>query len=550
MRPFSFEERKRNLQKMETEVFDLAIIGGGINGAGVARDAASRGMTVALIEANDFASGTSSRSSKLIHGGIRYLEHLDFHLVFEALSERHLLFDLAPTLVHPLRFVLPIYEDSRVGMLKMGLGMWLYDGLSLFEAPQLHERLRPDQTLKRLPVLKSQGLRGAYVYSDAYMDDDRLTLETLRSANELGACCANFVKATGSETKEGLLTGIICEDQMAVQGTHQRFVLRAHHFVSTVGPWSDQLAESLFGEGEWKKILRPSKGIHFTLRKERLNLPQAVVMAADREERIVFGIPHHDMVIIGTTDTNYQGDLDQVYSDKEDVTYLLQIVGEYFPGAKIIADDIVMTYAGVRPLVDDGSSNEGSTSREHLIIKDHRNLTLVAGGKYTTYRKMSEEVVATALESFALEKQVQFSHPQTKVPLNTLASVENLSRSRIWIDKWQRQTEISKEDLSWLVERHGLEVEDLLHFVESSDCELSRWEIEAYFAINQTMCLNLVDFYLRRTPLILAFKDHGLEHIETLSQFFTSQLGWSESERQSQIQGVKDHLARELGWRS
>ena len=215
---------------MSNQTFDLLIIGGGINGAGVARDAALRGLSVALVEASDFASGTSSRSSKLIHGGIRYLENFEFKLVFEALSERKRLFAIAPHLVHPLRFMIPLYRGGRVGMFKMGLGMWLYDALSLFRAPQMHERLSAKESLQRMPSLQSKDLLGAYVYSDAYMDDDRLVYETLRSAADSGAIAANYVKALGTQLgSDQKISGVLCRDEK----TQRDFVIKAQQTQST-----------------------------------------------------------------------------------------------------------------------------------------------------------------------------------------------------------------------------------------------------------------------------------------------------------------------------
>ncbi|MEZ4870798.1 MAG: FAD-dependent oxidoreductase [Bdellovibrionales bacterium] len=293
MCPFSFETRNQNLNRLKTETFDLVIIGGGINGAGVARDAASRGLKVALVEANDFASGTSSRSSKLIHGGVRYLENLEFGLVFEALSERAKLFQLAPHLVHPLRFQIPIYKSSRVGMFMMGLGMWLYDALSLFQAPKMHERLNAKESVERMPTLNARELSGSYVYSDAYMDDDRLVHETLRSANELGAVQVNYAKAVGANRDEqGRIQSIKIKDGIA----GEELVVHGRHFVSTVGVWTDDLGDILLPK--WEHIMRPSKGVHLTFSKERLPLANAVVMGA--ESRIVFGIQRHEMVIVGT----------------------------------------------------------------------------------------------------------------------------------------------------------------------------------------------------------------------------------------------------------
>ena len=243
---FSVADRVNFIKKMEQEEFDLLIVGGGINGAGVARDAASRGMRVALVEAKDFSEGTSSRSSKLIHGGLRYLENFDFHLVFEALSERALLFEIAPHLVHPLRFMIPLYKNSRVGPFKMGLGMWLYDTLALFQTPEMHEYFPKEKALKQIPILKSKELRGAFLYSDAYMDDDRLTIETLRSANELGAISVNHVAAEEPLFNPlGELMGFKCRDHIG----QKLYEVRAKHIVSTVGPWTDY-----FGKKSFKKM--------------------------------------------------------------------------------------------------------------------------------------------------------------------------------------------------------------------------------------------------------------------------------------------------------
>ncbi len=545
MKEFSFRTRQAQIAQMKSEEFDFVIVGGGINGAGIARDSASRGLSVALVEANDFGFGTSSRSSKLVHGGIRYLENLEFHLVFEALSERRILFEIAPHLVHPLRFVLPIYRDSRVGMLKMGLGMWLYDALSLFQAPELHERLNPKETVERLPMVKEEGLLGSYVYSDAYMDDDRLTIETLRSAHELGACCANYVEAVRGEFDgEGSLRALLCRDKLS----GEEFWVRASHFLGAVGPWTDQLGTKIF-DG-WKRHLRPSKGIHITLSRERLPLSQAMVMAVDREKRIIFAIPRNDMIIIGTTDTDFSNDLNSVYSSCDDIDYLLKVVGEYFPKAGLTGDDIVMSYAGVRPLVDDGSQTESGTSREHLILRHPQNMTLVMGGKYTTYRKMSEETVDAALGTLSRSRLGALRPSSTKSSLNPLCTTDNLARSIQKVRRWSEETGLSGETLNWLVQNHAMEVEPLLEIWERrKNIGTSIWALEALFAIHFTMCLHLVDFYQRRTHLMLAYKGHGLELLKELGALFALELQWSDSELVREIDQVKEHLALELDWR-
>jgi glycerol-3-phosphate dehydrogenase len=544
------------IDRLSHESFDLVVIGGGITGAGVARDASSRGMKVALVEAADFAQGTSSRSSKLIHGGIRYLENLEFGLVFEALSERRLLFEIAPHLVHPLRFVLPLYRDGRVGMFKMGLGMWLYDALSMFEAPELHERLNAEESLERLPLLQRRGLLGSFVYSDAYMDDDRLVFETLRSAAQSGAVSVNYAAAETANFVDGKVVSIGCVDRIS----GQTFTVSGRHFISTVGPWTDLVASRLLGS--WRRVLRPSKGIHLTFDRRRLQTHQAVVMAADKDKRIVFGIPRHEMTIIGTTDTDHSGDPNDVCVTEHDVRYLLHIANEYFPGAKLTADDIISSYAGVRPLVDDGAETESKTSREHLIFRDPRNVTFVAGGKYTTYRLMAQQTVEAVLDHFSVEDQVRFAKANTKCALNPLASVEKMDDARRLSSLWADQFGLARESVDFLIDRHGGEALALLERGEAQritgsdglstygrNADERIFALEARHAIRETMCFKLVDFYQRRTPLFLARVDHGLSLIAFLSRVFAQELGWSDSKRQEEASAVQTQIRRDLGWK-
>lgn len=539
---FGPDQRTQFVSDFQSESFDLCIIGGGITGAGIARDAAMRGMSVALIEANDFAFGTSSRSSKLIHGGIRYLENLEFGLVYEALTERRNLFSMAPHLVHPLRFVLPLYEGGRVGMFKMGLGMWLYDILALFEMPELHERLSAKETEVRVPDLKSKDLLGSYVYSDAYMDDDRLTIETIRSAVEHGAKCVNYVKATGAKLEKGQVRAVQCRDQIS----GEEFFINARHVVSCVGPWTDLVGKDLLKN--WNSIMRPSKGIHLTFERERLPLNEAVVMATDGEKRIVFGIPRHEMVIVGTTDTDYQGDPGDVATSDDDVEYVLRVVDEYFPGAKLQKSDIVASYAGVRPLVHDNSKTESGTSREHLILSDERNVTFVTGGKYTTYRHMAEETIERVLQSFPIEEQVEYRACKTKTPLNDKVTLDNWPKAFEQVKMWSEKYQLNEEEVDQLVGRHGWEAEVILEKGQQFE-ERSFWQLEARHAVQETLCLNLIDFFLRRTPLFLSRQDHGLPHIDEIAQVFTQELGWSEDEARQQKEQISAHIKAEMSWK-
>lgn len=533
MKDFSYKTRLKNIQRLESEHFDILILGGGITGAGVARDAAARGLKVALIEGNDFAFGTSSRSSKLIHGGIRYLENKEFNLVFEALNERTKLFNMAPHLAHPLRFMIPLFKDSRVGMFKMGLGMWLYDALSLFQTPEMHERLSSTETLDRMPIVKANDLEGSFVYSDGYMDDDRLVHETLRSANEHGAVCVNYVSADKSEFDEnGKIKSIFATDIK----TNKKFKISAQHIVCSVGPWTDIVGHQVVND--WQDILRPTKGIHLTLAKDRLPLTSAVVMAAQKSSRIVFAIPRHEMVIIGTTDTDFKGNPTDAIVTPEDVEYLLEITNQYFPGAQLKASDIISSYVGVRPLVKDDASTEGKTSREHVILSDDRGFTFVAGGKYTTYRLMAEQIVDRALKSFSFNVRASLKRCQTSEPLNPYVDPDNYYEAvRMAENELQRK----------LAERYGKENLVILEKYGYTD---RLWCLEAYQAIHTTMCLNLIDFYTRRVPLFLAEKDHGLQFLDEVALVFKSELNLSDEEINHQKKNLLDYINSVLNWKN
>lgn len=536
MKDFSFYTRRQNIKKLKNEVFDLLIIGGGITGAGVARDAAGRGLKVALVEANDFSYGTSSRSSKLVHGGIRYLENMEFKLVFEALNERTRLFEMAPHLVHPLRFMIPLFADSRVGMFKMGLGMWLYDALSLFQTPEMHERLDAVDSQERMPFLKSENLKGSFIYSDAYMDDDRLVHETLRSANELGATSVNYVRAVKSNFQNVDQQTKIKSIDVVDETNQEKFSINVKHVVCSVGPWTDLVGEKLVND--WKKILRPTKGIHLTFSKERIPLTSAVVMGAQKSDRIVFAIPRHEMVIIGTTDTDFKENPDSVKVEKSDVIYLLEIANQYFPGAKLTEADIISCYSGVRPLVKDDSANEGKTSREHIIKNDERGFTFVAGGKYTTYRLMAEQIVDECLKFMTFEKRTNLKKCQTVEPLNKYTTVDAYHEAQV-----SAENEIQKK----LADRYGKENQVILEKYGYTD---NYWCLEAYQAIHTTMCLNLTDFFTRRVPLFLSEKDHGLKHLEAISQVFKEQLGLTDQQVQKQKEDLKNYIKTELAWKS
>lgn len=572
IKDFSYKEREQSLKKLPHQVFDLAVVGGGINGAGVARDAASRGMSVILVEANDFASGTSSRSSKLIHGGLRYLENLEFGLVFEALKEKQLLFEIAPHLIHPLRFLIPVYKNSHVGMFKMGLGMWLYDILALFGSGKIHERLSPQSSLERFPTLNPQDLKGSYVYSDAYTDDSRLVLETLRSAHNWGANCLNYMSATGVIKDNGKVIGLKCRDEWK-GGDYNIY---AKHTVSTVGPWTDHLASQWFDN--WQPKLRPSKGIHVTISKKQWPWKEAIVLPVKNSSRIIFVIPRDEMVLIGTTDTDFKGDPSEVVANVEEVSSLLEAVNNYFPKMKFKVEDIISSYAGIRPLVDDTTmltvnkapvdrksahlanniykKATSRISREHVIMEDPQNVTFVMGGKYTTYRRIAEETLEVVLKNFSVSDRVCFHRSRTKQIINPYITVNSWNQSLLEIEKVAKEFNISPLEVRKLTLRHGSETHHLLKRwspvdsqTHSQSSTMPSLFFEAHHAITQTMCLNLKDFYLRRLPLFLSHKDHGLSFIKDLTTIFIDYFHWDKAEEQNQINQLEKALSTELSWK-
>lgn len=542
MNTFSFWKRQENLHRLKNEKFDLFIIGGGINGAGAAREAAQRKMKVGLVEANDFAFGTSSRSSKLIHGGIRYLANLEWGLVFEALSERRVLFKIAPHLVHPLKFILPVYKFSKVGMTKMSLGMWLYDCLSLFSAPEIHERLEAKETLEKLPLLEKDGLKGSFAYYDAYMDDARLVIETLRSASDYGAAITNFVKVQSGEFNNGKLHTLLCKDQLS----GEKFSIRAKHFVGSVGPWTDILGENLFTS--WEKTLRPTKGIHLTFSKDKIKLSGAVVMVDDKKNRIVFMIPRKNMLLVGTTDTDFSQNPESVKSEAADIDYLMNMINEYFPEANLKKEDIIASYSGVRPLIADNAESEGQTSREHKIWTYGHNVTFVAGGKYTTYRKMANEVVSHCLRRFSFLERARFPLSRTKTPLNPKITISTFKKAELFKKDWMKEFQLSEQHVETLIKRHGYEAYDVMsEGIKGGWRDL--WQQEAYHAIFHGMCLHLIDFYLRRTSLFISEPDHGLGKLEKILEVFKFYYGWDSEKCQKEKEQITNYIHFEMSWR-
>lgn len=367
------------IEQLQEQPLDVLVVGGGIVGSGVARDAAMRGLRSGLVEQHDFASGTSSRSSRLLHGGMRYLAQGRVGLVWEASKEKTLLRQIAPHLAEPLEFIFPTRKANGWPRWKLGLGVKVYDLLCGVGKGGGSGSMGVAETLRRVPGLDDEQLTGAVRYHDALTNDSRLVFDTINSAVQHGAIACNYVKLLDA-TLEGDLWRCELEDLR----TASLLVVKARSVVNATGPWSDKMPNS-------ETSLRLTKGVHLVIDRTRLPMDDAVVLAEG--SRILFVIPWGERIILGTTDTDYRGPLENPSCDPEDVAYILQVVNEAFPAAKLTTKDLVSTWSGLRPLVADKNGNPSDISRRHKIAMSHAGWWDVTGGKLTTYRLMGEETV-------------------------------------------------------------------------------------------------------------------------------------------------------------
>ncbi len=570
---FSFRTREESLKRFREETFDLLIIGGGIIGASVARDAASRGLKVALVERNDFAYGTSSRSSKLIHGGLRYLQNLEFGLVFEALAERALLLKTVPMMVRPLPFFLPVYKGDPHGRALLSLGLWLYDLLALFRTPGFHRQLSRDQFLKEMPFLNADGLQGGFQYFDASMWDDVLAVENVKAAQRNGAAVASYVEAIEPIWEKERITGFKVQDRESKSPSGSSIEIKAHCTVVCAGPWTDQVGLSL--SKTWPRWLSLSKGVHLVFDLKRIPVPGAMVMSHPTDGRIAFVMPRPDygtgVVIVGTTDGATDTDPDKAQVVELDVGYLMGLLNRYFPSLKLTADDIISTYVGVRPLMAGQTLNElesskgpsaktntvlQKVSREHYIANGPGGTVVIAGGKYTTARKVAEEVVNFTLSSWrkSAAKNEAAPFPTTIGKSNTRIAVNSTS-SEAAVEG--ARSEMRRRGIHLpekLVSRYGAEALTILEIqsevgnssssIQDDPAGFPHLSAQLKFAIRNEMVMHLEDFYLRRLPLFLSRKDHGLPWVEGLAKVWAAERGLDSSAVQVEIDLLRAEILK------
>ncbi len=532
---FSHRTRAYNLARMRAELFDILIIGGGITGAGIAREATLRGYKVALVEKNDFASGTSSQSSKLIHGGIRYLETFQFPLVFEASQERRRLLQLAPNHVWALPFLYPIYRDNRYGPGLINLGLWLYDGLALFRNVDRHQMLSTEQIAKELPALDVSNIVGGAHYYDAQTDDARLTLETIRSAHMRGAVIANhcaveeLTRSTGKRVDGVLARDLIGDEVINV---------RARVVVNATGPWTDTVLA--MDSVRNPPRLRPTKGIHLLVPREKFATPEAVSFTVKSDGRLMFVLPRGEFTMIGTTDTHYEGDPDRVRAERKDVDYVLRAARASFPGARLGARDVISTYAGLRPLVaSEHSLAPSAISREHEIWVTPTGLVNIAGGKLTTYRSMAQELVARVEKMLAKQFGIRATYRSrsARLPLVDGDGSGAFNRAQVEVAKL-----LPTETRQYLNRAYGARQNRVLDYIVA-DAKLRAPLVEGQpylwaeipHAVEQEMAMTLSDVMIRRLHLFHQVRDGAVTLAREIAYSMSRFLDWLDSDIEEEI---------------
>lgn len=522
--------RQRHLSLLKQVTFDVLIIGGGITGAGIALDAASRGLKAALIEKNDFAFGTSSRSTKLIHGGLRYLKQLEFGLVKEVGSERAVVHRLAPHLVVPEKMLLPLKEGRGVGTLLTSFGLKLYDWLAGVSETDQRKMLTRQQTLQYEPLLKPEDIKGGALYTEYRTDDARLTLEILKTASVQGACVVNYMRADNFFYEEGVVCGVNATDVL----TEQQLTIRANTVVNAAGPWVDELRK--LDNSKNNKQLRLTKGIHIVVERKKFPVRQAIYFDV-RDGRMIFAIPRSRTTYIGTTDTDYNEPIDNVKATIADAKYLIEAVNDSFREVNLQLADIESSWAGLRPLIHEEGKSPSELSRKDEIFQSPSGLISIAGGKLTGYRKMAERVVDMVIrQSFRNRELKPCQTDRISLCQNAFAHADDVVAYKEEILSKLKPLGL-QQFADYLVENYGKQADFILTGLEKSagaDNSLSLALSELHFTLEHEMVQKPLDFFVRRTGM-LYFDMPRLKLVkENILNEFSRYFSWTDEQYQAE----------------
>jgi glycerol-3-phosphate dehydrogenase len=524
---------------ISADTFDVIVIGAGINGAGIARDAAMRGLRVLLIDKGDIGGGTSSWSTRLIHGGLRYLEHGELGLVRESLRERATLLRIAPHLIRPLPLLLPIYEHARRGWWAIRAGMIAYDLLSLDKSLPKHKMLSRAEALKVAPGLNAEGLRGAAVYQDAQVAfAERLVLENVLSATEHGATVITYARVDAFTIEDQTVRGIEFTDLLSEQRHHAR----GRIVINAAGPWVDQVLNGV----ETERLVGGTKGSHIIVAPFPGAPSTAIYVEAESDQRPFFIIPWNDNYLIGTTDTRYKGDLDKVEIDESEVDYLLRETNRVLPGAKLTRNSILYTYSGVRPLPYTHGKDEQRLTRRHFI-RSHapqvNNLFSIVGGKLTTYRSLAEQIVDL------LSRKLARDTPACTTGVTPLpgAGTPNFSS---FCEQFKQESGLPESTSQRLLRIYGTRAADILKLTADDPTLAGTFSIatgalaaEVVFSFRDELAQTLTDCLLRRTMVGLN-SSRGLSEVEAAATIARKHLGWPEDRARREVEAYRGWAER------
>ncbi|SES90037.1 homodimeric glycerol 3-phosphate dehydrogenase (quinone) [Oceanobacillus limi] len=530
---FSNLERNNMKQRMQEEALDLVVIGGGITGAGIALDAVTRGMKVATVEMQDFAAGTSSRSTKLVHGGLRYLKQFEFKVVSEVGKERAIVYENGPHVTTPEWMMLPFYKGGTFGPFTTNIGLKVYDFLAGVKKNERRRMFSSDVAMEREPLLKNEGMKGAGYYVEYKTDDARLTLEVIKKAVEKGAFALNYMKVTDLLYKNGKVVGVKVLDLTDDTVTE----IYAKKIVNAAGPWVDTLREK---DGSRKgKSLQLTKGIHLVFDGERFPLKQAIYFDTP-DKRMVFAIPREGKTYVGTTDTVYKGDITHPQMTVSDRDYVIKAINFMFPNVNITATDVESSWSGLRPLIHEDGKSPSEISRKDEIFISESGLISIAGGKLTGYRKMAEGIIDLVAKQLNEEEDKHYPSTQTEhLPI----SGGDVGGSKGFdVFKNQKLVEGQKLGLDTsttesLVRRYGSNVEVVFDIYSTNREKATAEQIDPVtfamlrYAIDHEMAYKPVDFFIRRTGALFFNINWVHEHKEAVTDYMATEFNWSEEQK-------------------
>lgn len=529
---FNAQKREEVKTLLASKEFDVLIIGGGITGAGILLDATSRGLSAALIEKEDYASGTSSRSTKLIHGGLRYLKNFEFKLVREVGKERAIVYNNAPHLVVPEKMLLPLIEGGSFGKFGTRIGLWLYDKLAGVASEDKRKILSKEKTITIEPTLRTDILKGSGYYAEYRTDDARLTLEIIKTAVQLKATTINYTAATELLYENKTITGVKCIDVI----TKTPFSIKAKKIVNATGPWVDELREKDKSLSE--KKLHLTKGVHIVVGRDKLPINNSIYFDAEGG-RMIFAIPRQEITYIGTTDTEFSEDKNSPKATREDVQYLIDATNKMFPNAELKFLDIISSWSGIRPLIHEDGKNTSEISRKDELFISKSGLITIAGGKLTGYRLMAKKVVDL------ISKQLNINHKCTtqniKISGGEFDTPDLVDSFILSIKSRLKSLKLSEKKAEYLVRTYGKQANSILEIFETEKFNVLV-EAEVWFSLRYDSTITLIDFFLRRTgkinfdPLIV------LEEAKITLPQFVKYLNWNKLAEKSAINDLENYL--------